>query len=298
MAKSIYDFIPTVNIVYPSNPTIGQTFVTPDGVTLAWNGMIWQVIKEIGGTPVSNVPTTIADAFPGTIGVGSYNITGQPPYTLPVATTVTLGGVKIDDVTIHIDATGVISADIPKNVSAFINDAGYLTDATVHIPVASDTILGGVKIGDNIVEQPDGTISVPIASDSTPGVVKVGDNITQTLDGTISIPKATNSTLGVVKAGTNVNIDGAGAINVSIPTATNSSLGVVKAGTNVNIDGQGAVNVSKGAGINTVSDIPDVNTTSGGATLNDGALLVYNQSSLRWDTVNNLRADTMDGGFF
>jgi hypothetical protein len=45
-------------------------------------------------------------------------------------------------------------------------------------------------------------------------------------------------------------------------------------------------------------DIPDVNSTAGGAELNDGALLIYNASSERWDTIRNLRSDEMDGGFF
>jgi hypothetical protein len=84
--------------------------------------------------------------------------------------------------------------------------------------------------------------------------------------------------------------------------ATATTLGVVKTGdpaiTHVNIGINGTISVPKGAGINTVVDIPDVNSTNGGAALNDGALLVYNSSNQRWDTINNLRSDQMDGGFF
>jgi hypothetical protein len=84
--------------------------------------------------------------------------------------------------------------------------------------------------------------------------------------------------------------------------ATRTSLGIVKTGdpaiTNVNINAAGTISVTKGAGINKVTDISNVNSTSGNAVLNDGALLVYNRTSERWDTVNNLRSDTMDGGFF
>jgi hypothetical protein len=101
---------------------------------------------------------------------------------------------------------------------------------------------------------------------------------------------------GVVKIGSNINITPDGTI--SVPTATTSVLGVVKAGANVSIDEFGAISVTKGAGINTVVDIPDVNSTAGGAALNDGALLIYNASSERWDTIRNLRSDEMDGGFF
>ena len=108
----------------------------------------------------------------------------------------------------------------------------------------------------------------------------------------------TDTQAGVVKAGTNVNIDTGGALNV--PTATDSTLGVVTAGTHVHIDGSGALNVDIPAGttINKVTDIPDVNSTNAGAALSDGSLLVYNNSSERWDTINNLRSDEMDGGFY
>ena len=88
------------------------------------------------------------------------------------------------------------------------------------------------------------------------------------------------------------------AINYQLPVASSGTLGGVKIGANVNIDGNGTISVSKGAGINTVADITDVNSTAGGAALNDGALLIYNASSQRWDTINNLRSDEMDGGFF
>jgi hypothetical protein len=111
-----------------------------------------------------------------------------------------------------------------------------------------------------------------------------------------SLTPATKSTLGGVIAGSNIDVAVDGTI--SVPVATSGSLGVVKAGTNVAIDEFGAINITKGAGINTVVDISDVNSTAGGAALDDGALLIYNASSQRWDTIKNLRSDEMDGGFF
>ena len=107
---------------------------------------------------------------------------------------------------------------------------------------------------------------------------------------------ADGNNAGVVKIGSNINITPDGTI--SVPVATISTLGVVKPGANVTIDEFGTISVSKGAGINTVVDIPDVNTTAGGAALNDGALLIYNASNERWDTVQNLKSSEMDGGFF
>jgi hypothetical protein len=116
------------------------------------------------------------------------------------------------------------------------------------------------------------------------------------VDPNISIITASKTALGSVKIGDNIDVTTDGTI--SVPVATAGSLGVVKAGTNVAIDEFGAISVSKGAGINTVKDIPDVNSTAGGAALNDGALLIYNAASERWDTIRSLRSDEMDGGFF
>jgi hypothetical protein len=116
------------------------------------------------------------------------------------------------------------------------------------------------------------------------------------VDPNLTVLPASSTFLGGVKVGNNIDVTVDGTI--SVPVATSSSLGVVKPGTNVTIDGSGAISVSKGAGINTVKDIPDVNSTAGGAALNDGALLIYNASSERWDTIQNLRSNEMDGGFF
>ena len=109
---------------------------------------------------------------------------------------------------------------------------------------------------------------------------------------------ATANTVGTVKIGANSNINLSPDGSISVPVATATTLGVVKPGTNVTIDAAGALNVNRGAGINKVADVPDVNSTAGGASLRDGALLVYNASSERWDTVQNLRSNEMDGGFF
>ena len=116
------------------------------------------------------------------------------------------------------------------------------------------------------------------------------------VDPNLTVLPATTTSLGAVIVGDNIDVATDGTI--SVPIATSTTLGVVKAGANVTIDGAGAISVSKGAGINTVKDIPDVNTTAGGASLNDGVVLIYNASSERWDTVQNLRSNEMDGGFF
>jgi len=62
------------------------------------------------------------------------------------------------------------------------------------LPVASDTTLGGIKVGENLTIASDGTLSadaesytLPVASASTLGGVKIGTGINVSSNGTISV---------------------------------------------------------------------------------------------------------------
>lgn len=81
-----------------------------------------------------------------------------------------------------------------------------------------------------------------------------------------------------------------------LPPATTTSLGGVIVGTNVNVNAAGRIDVPTGAGINTVTDIPNLIDVDG---LGDGDTLVYNAGANRWEinTVDLSDAE-MDGGFY
>jgi hypothetical protein len=73
------------------------------------------------------------------------------------------------------------------------------------LPTATESILGGVKIGDNINIDSNGHISIPVASQSSLGVVQAGTGINIDANGVISangegytLPEATKTTLGGV----------------------------------------------------------------------------------------------------
>ena len=72
------------------------------------------------------------------------------------------------------------------------------------LPTATESTLGGVKIGDNINIDNSGHISVPVATASSVGVVKAGTGLavdsdgTLTATGTYDLPEATKTTLGGV----------------------------------------------------------------------------------------------------
>ena len=70
---------------------------------------------------------------------------GGGSYTLPVASTTTLGGVKSDGTTITIDSKGVITANIPTKTSDLTNDSNFITteyhdNTKQHVLVPGDNI--------------------------------------------------------------------------------------------------------------------------------------------------------------
>lgn len=72
------------------------------------------------------------------------------------------------------------------------------------LPTASPSVLGGVKIGNNLSIDGTGHLSVPIASESNVGLIKVGTGLSIDSEGTLSsdggyvLPQATKNSLGGV----------------------------------------------------------------------------------------------------
>ena len=73
-------------------------------------------------------------------------------YSLPTASTDTLGGVKVDGSTITIDESGVIHGA-----------------NTYELPTASDTVLGGVKVDGDTIKINDGVISADVIGNWSAG---------------------------------------------------------------------------------------------------------------------------------
>ena len=109
-----------------------------------------------------------------------------------------------------------------------------------HLPIASDTTLGGIKVGNNLTIQTDGTLNaeaieyqLPVASASTLGGVKVGTNL-QIADGeltakvdsvlsTVSNNPVQNSTISTTVNTINSNITDLGS-RVGILETTSGDL--------------------------------------------------------------------------
>lgn len=80
------------------------------------------------------------------------------------------------------------------------------------LPTASPSVLGGVKIGDNLSIDTTGHLSVPIASESNVGLIKVGTGLSIDSEGTLSsdggyvLPQATKNSLGGVYVDDELNV--------------------------------------------------------------------------------------------
>lgn len=169
---------------------------------------------------------------------------------------------------------------------------GLKGDTGTFVPViASESVLGGVKIGEGVTIESDGTISVttaseyvlPVSSISTLGGVKIGAGITIDIDGVISattatqyeLPIATDVDLGGVKIGAGIAITD-GVISVTtgafaLQTATSVILGGVKIGNGIDVSSSGTISVSASVtdaslltGISLASNITSSSLTSVG----------------------------------
>ena len=280
---------------FPLNPVTGQQYTSPNGKPYWWNGVKWSIRRPVDVEPtpepvVEPTPEPAVDETPVLFAAAFMAMSDPPGIDFPPSPTVGYEVVSSTGVTYKFNGVKwVVNQNVV--IDSNNNASNYV------LPIATNIRLGGVRIGTGITNQ-DGTISIDTGGSlkGDPGPVGAPGPVGPAGPQGPASPIATAGVAGIVKIGDNIQVTQDGTI--SVPVATNSTLGVVKPGTNVNIDGNGAISVSKGAGINTLTAIPDVNSTAGGAALNDGALLIYNASNQRWDTINNLRSDEMDGGFF
>lgn len=106
------------------------------------------------------------------------------PYSLPAATTTTLGGVKVGS-GLSVTTDGTLSADAQE----------------YSLPTASYYTLGGIRIGSNLSMDSYGRVSapdpyaLPAATVSTLGGVKVGSGLTVYSDGTIAVTSVNGFTV-------------------------------------------------------------------------------------------------------
>lgn len=153
----------------------------------------------------------------------------------------------------------------------------WSTTPLTAVPIATDTRLGGVKIGDTLDVTPSGVLNydLPTATRQRLGGVKIGDTLT--INNSIvnyNLPTATRQELGGVKIGNTLTISNE-VLNYNLSTATQQELGGIKIGNTLTIS-NGVVNVSAEY-IKSIAPVQTVNGQIGDVIVNIPVLSVNNK---------------------
>ena len=278
--------------------------VTPGGWKIATEDYV-QTNAITSGNLAANLTTALVD-YAKKSDLGPYALTSDvntaiaaiPIYTLPIATTSALGGVKVDGTSITINSTtGVISGSnqytLPiattsalggvkvDGTTILINPStGVISGANQYtLPSATTTVKGGViipAVATSGITNTSGTIGLATASTTQLGGVKVDGSTITITNGVISgaqlytLPAATTTVLGGVTVPAVANsglTNTAGAIRLA--TATTNQLGGVKVdGVTITINGSGviAANITGAivfqGGWSAATNTPTLNNTS------------------------------------
>ena len=177
------------------------------------------------GTPTAGTDAVNKDYVDNAVETGKY--------TLPAATSSTLGGVKIGE-NVNVTADGTISVTIPS-VTGFLPTTGGTMTGNISMS-GSSKVTQSTAPTDNAdltnkqyVDQQIAASSytLPAATASTLGGVKIGENVNVTADGTISvnIPSVTGflPTTGGTMTG-NITMDGSSKVTQATAPTNNADL--------------------------------------------------------------------------
>ena len=189
-------------------------------------------------TIASNGVATFAQTIIGSINgnAGTATTADKVAHSLTAGTGITFSTGTTYDGSAAITINATNSGTVTSIGSTTLTIGGTSAIPTVNLPVATASVLGGVKQGTNTTIAVDGTISVATGAGYT-------------------LPAATTTTLGGViipVVGTSAIINTSGTIGVA--TASTTQLGAIKIGTGLSIDGNGvvttsAINAIRNAGI-------------------------------------------------
>ena len=226
---------------------------------------------------------------------------GGGSYTLPVASTTTLGGVKVDGTSITI-ADGVISTDLPTKTSDLTNDSGFITNE-YHDITKQDKLVAGdnITISGNVISSTGGgggggSYTLPVASDSTLGGVKIGRDKFLMVGRYISLdaknqiyipfPNREDQLPGVILPSSHFGLEGRFLTLLPTHKLPNGSyfLGGVKPdGTTITADEDGTIHVAKATTATVGSVKPDGTTI----TIDNNGVITANIPTKTSDLTND-----------
>lgn len=187
LASSIPDNLSDLSDVSNTTPS--------DGQVLKWsqaNAHWYPGTDNVGGSGGSGITLTDLSVSTGSAtgsGALSYNnsngtFTFQPADLSGLVTTTALNNLNLNDLN-NVTITSIQTDQIIKwNGTAWVNTNS--SALTYTLPTASDTVLGGIKIGNNLSVDSNGVVSAATSSYSTAtattlGLVKIANNAEQTV---------------------------------------------------------------------------------------------------------------------
>jgi hypothetical protein len=202
--------------------------------------------------PAILIPATSSNR--GAVKISSgLNVTSDGTLTVVKSTNSLLGGV-ITGQTLDVDASGVLNYNLPE---------------------ASETILGGIKVGNSLtIDAGILDYNIPAATSEIRGGITVGPTLTVD-QGLLNynLPVANTATLGGVRVGTSLTVAQNGTLNYFLPTATFTRLGGVRIGQGFNID-DGTISIDRLIQTHVLGDL------SGSVFADDSTLLVDGQTGV------------------
>ena len=175
---------------------------------------------------------------------GKLNVTviGGSDYTLPPATTVDLGGIKVGE-GLTASSDGKLGINIGTGLN--INSLNGLC-----VPTATKDSYGSVMIGAGLNIGNDKKLNIGSATSAKLGGIKVGNNLSISSDGTLSATdtkynNASTSAAGLMSKEDKSKLDGitAGANKYTLPVASENALGGVKIGNGIIIGTDGQIDL-------------------------------------------------------
>lgn len=143
----------------------------------------------------------------------------------------------------YVKSVNGTSPDSNGNVSISVSGGGSSGGSNYTLPTASNSTLGGVKVGSGLTINTSGVLSADVTASTLTAYAKITDlsavaktgsynDLTNkpTIPAAYTLPNATSSTLGGVKVGSNISVSN-GTISVTKSNVT-SALGYTPATTN------------------------------------------------------------------
>ena len=248
--KTITAALSNLNIDIATNDEIDNALnVAGSGDLPTTGGIVPIAMGGTGATTTAGARTNLGVSatadFANVAFSGAYDdLTGKP--TIPSRTSDLAnnsGYITSSALNGYVKSVNGTSPDSNGNVSISVSGGGSSGGSNYTLPTASNSTLGGVKVGSGLTINTSGVLSADVTASTLTAYAKTTDlsavaktgsynDLTNkpTIPAAYTLPNATSSTLGGVKVGSNISVSN-GTISVTKSNVT-SALGYTPATTN------------------------------------------------------------------